>query len=133
MKQTTIPEEMYDNILKACDILLMNEIKANTVVLNGNKFGVFVKRGYRPTIFGMAVEYANLPKDIDFFVQYKEPQPMTNADRIRNMSDTELANYLSGLCDGCVNCPMYYSEEDDECIKHCNSAWQEWVRKEAEE
>lgn len=58
----------------------------------------------------------------------------TNADRIRNMGDTELANFLSGLCDGCINCPMYYckSEEDDECMKRCNSAWQEWVRKEAE-
>ena len=63
----------------------------------------------------------------------KEMHKKTNADRIRKMGDTELANFLSGLCNGCVNCPMYYFGEVDECIKHCNSFWQKWVRKEAEE
>lgn len=63
---------------------------------------------------------------------YPDAKP-SNADRIRNMGDIELANFLSGLTNGCVNCPMYYPEEDDECIKRCNSAWQEWVRKESED
>ena len=60
-------------------------------------------------------------------------KPQTNADRIRSMGDIELGNFLSGLCNGCVNCPMYYPEENDECVKNCNSAWQEWVKQESEE
>lgn len=64
-----------------------------------------------------------------------EQRAMTNADRIRKMGDIELANFLSGLCDGCINCPMYDEWQigtADECGKHCNSSWQNWVKRESE-
>ena len=66
------------------------------------------------------------------YVKNEEDSKPTNADRIRNMGDIELANFLSGLtmC-GCFNCPMY-PEEDDDCVKNCNTAWQNWLKQESE-
>lgn len=39
-------------------------------------------------------------------------QPKTNSDRIRNMTDEDLADFLGGIADNCSynacdNCPMY--------------------------
>lgn len=39
-------------------------------------------------------------------------KPMTNADRIRHMTDEELSDFLGGIADNCSygtcdNCPMY--------------------------
>lgn len=70
------------------------------------------------------------------YVKKEADSKPTNADRIRNMGDIELANFLSGLTYGCVNCPMYDEWQigtADECGKNCNSSWQEWVRKESED
>lgn len=56
-----------------------------------------------------------------FHLHKEEPfmPPMTNGDRIRAMSDEELAKFISspcqyqaGECDGYRNCG------DDECLKH---------------
>ena len=75
--------------------MLEHGIEANSVTLNGKKYGKLIKNlppNMKPTIFGMAVkaDYA-LPDDYDFLIQYEPPQPQTNADRIRAMSDEELA------------------------------------------
>lgn len=72
--------------------------------------------------------YSCLTAD-EVFLKYEAAS--TNADHIRSMDDVELANFLSGLSMGCVNCPMYYPEENDECVKHCNTAWQEWLKQES--
>ncbi len=90
-------DELMRQIFTAKEELFKKEIEANTVILNGQKYSVMVKDGYRPSIFGMAVETEFLPVEWDFIVQQKiEPQqPPTNADRIRAMSDEELAEWLA--------------------------------------
>ena len=49
----------------------------------------------------------------------------TNAERIRNMTDEELAEFLGGK--GCVDCKRECEEV------HCESCWLEWLKQEAEE
>jgi hypothetical protein len=65
-------------------------------------------------------------------------KPMTNADRIRAMSDEELAKFLEcfELCDHCTehhrlgDVRFYQGEKcDEQCEQHC---W-EWLRQPAEE
>ena len=117
-------EEFCRNVIAAQEKMLEEEIEANVIVLNGKKFSFLNKPGWTPTLFGMKVEYANLPESIDFFLQHRiEPKyPQTNADRIRAMTDEELAKYFSIYC-----------WSDDWC-KHqrkCEECWLEWLREEA--
>ena len=55
---------------------------------------------------------------------------MTNADRIRNMSDEELAMFIGNLAE-CTSCDLQCSEStttiDECCRKHL-----EWLQSEAE-
>lgn len=58
---------------------------------------------------------------------------MTNGDRIRSMTDEELAKWLNGICNmcisesGCTGCPMY-----DGCAADVD--WQEeWLKQEVQE
>lgn len=95
-------DELCEAILTAQEEMLKCKVEANSVTLNGRKYGKLIENcppNMKPTIFGMAVkaDYA-LPDDYDFLVQYEPPQPQTNADRIRGMSDAELAEYLSNIC-----------------------------------
>lgn len=92
-------DELVDSILTAKEEMLKHKIEANSVTLNGRKYGKLIEDyplNIKPTIFGMAVkaEYA-LPDDYDFLVQYEPPQPATNADRIRAMTDEELADFIA--------------------------------------
>lgn len=128
-------DELMQNILTAQEEMLKYKIEANSVTLNGRKYGKLIENcppNMKPTIFGMAVkaDYA-LPDDYDLLVQYEPPQPMTNYDSIRSMSVEELAEWLErnyGCTPSCVamtpDCPK--SEKD------CVQAWKEWLRKEAE-
>lgn len=66
---------------------------------------------------------------IDYF------KPMTNADRIRNMSDEELAEFLEGftICDHCE----YYKNErctlDNPCVHGFAQAMaQKWLQAEVD-
>lgn len=91
-------DELLRAIADAREELLKHKIEANTVILNGRKYGCLFEPGLRPSIFGMAVECdAAIPDRYDFIVQYREPEPLTNADRIRSMKDEELARLLSGI------------------------------------
>lgn len=59
-------------------------------------------------------------------------EPITNADRIRSMSDEELAEWLAHLTD-CVNCPC--RDPYDQCDTvdgSCKKQWLEWLKEEAE-
>ena len=47
---------------------------------------------------------------------------MTNADRIRFMSDEELAKWLASL----ATCPNPYPEW--KCRKTCRECWVEWLK-----
>lgn len=62
-------------------------------------------------------------------------EPMTNADRIRNMTDEELAEYIYGVSEGiaeCVEC-----EEDCDFCEHedevCKNRMLKWLQAEVKE
>ena len=81
-------EELMDRLCVAQEELLKREIEANTVVINGKKYGelfdfVFAGKYYHtPSIFGMAIEMANLPNDYDFIVQYRMYPPRSEYDQL---------------------------------------------------
>lgn len=54
---------------------------------------------------------------------------MTNADRIRAMTDEELANFVS-LCCGwtCAECPVSKECDGDKCF----GTWLDWMKQEAQ-
>lgn len=52
-------------------------------------------------------------------------KPITNADRIRAMSDEALAGWLSIYCRG--KTPPY-----EPCRNSCEACWLDWLREEAE-
>ena len=116
--------ELMESILKAKEQMLRHNIEANSVTLNGRKYGMLIESlpsNIKPTIFGMAVkaDYA-LPDDYDFLVQYEPPQPKTNADRIRSMTDEELAEYLDGVCHDLWQ--MF--------VKDPKKMWLDWLKQE---
>ncbi len=59
-------------------------------------------------------EYVEYKHDVLY--GYVDSYHLTNADRIRNMSDEELAEFLEIVADGCDSCPMLkectYSDEE---------------------
>ena len=77
-------------------------------------------------MFGCALAIRELRKAME-----QEQKPMTNADRIRAMSDEELCDFLhkkTWLCEShqlCVDCPKYHKE------KGCLST-DEWLKQPAE-
>lgn len=60
---------------------------------------------------------------------------MTNADRIRSMSDEELAEFIIGLNDCCLAgiglCDC--SKENKDCSEICESKTRKWIQSEVEE
>ena len=115
--------ELLDRILEAQTLLLDKKIEANTVILNSNKYSVFIEPGYIPTVFGMAVEFANLPLEHDFIVQYKT-RKTTNADHIRSMTDEELAKSITDdLCDRVCHSPL-------SCDGNCEIQVLDWLKQE---
>ena len=135
MRASLFAKDFYERIIEAQNLALMNEINANTVVINGRKYGMLkYKPGFVPTIFGMKAEArADMPGEWDFFLQERPPQPKTNADRVRAMTDEELAAYHSRM----IGCPMNELESfehctvDDGCMP-CQ-CWLDWLREEAKE
>jgi hypothetical protein len=125
-------DELMGSILTAQEQMFQHSIEANSVTLNGRKYGKLIESlppNIKPTIFGMAVkaDYA-MPDDYDFLVQYEPPKPKTNADRIRSMSDEELATYLDNM-QGLA----YINGFDSEPIRlypNNYGAWIEWLRQE---
>ncbi|MBE6977640.1 MAG: hypothetical protein E7438_03250 [Ruminococcaceae bacterium] len=60
-------------------------------------------------------------------------KPKTNADRIRAMSDEELAELFHGFCDNgerCVYCPLY--EKSCAGVHSDVPKWLEWLQQPAE-
>ena len=56
-------------------------------------------------------------------------KPMTNADRIRSMTDEELAEFLPGYKFG-FNCPP---GEREQCPGECVPCWRTWLQQEVKE
>ena len=62
-------------------------------------------------------------------IGYVPTEPKTNADRIRSMTDEELAEFIEGAC--CP--PVCYTKHFDECQKEdCVPCWLAWLKKEVE-
>lgn len=77
--------------------------------------------------------------DKDYALIHKfimESKPKTNADRIRNMSDEELASVLFDSCIESMNleeCPCSGEESDNNKIREkCKKCILEWLQSEAE-
>lgn len=62
----------------------------------------------------------------------KSVRPLTNADKIRNMSDEELAHLFVEDYWGCFECPEYPKQdfENLDCTEKCKEHCLEWLRKE---
>lgn len=58
------------------------------------------------------------------------PKIVTNADRIRSMSDEALANFLCGLFE-CVDCP-HADQCKTEILLEWADGWLNWLRQPAE-
>ena len=113
--------ELCEAILTAQEEMLKYKIEANSVTLNGRKYGKLIENcppNMKPTIFGMTVkaDYA-LPDDYDFLVQYEPPQQQTNADRIRAMTDEELIKHICCPYDQCID--LY---------KPCSDCIRSWLK-----
>ena len=72
----------------------------------------------------------------------EEYKPRTNADRIRNMSDEELAEYISSgeICAICPECEFYGKEglcylddESGETENNCSEGILKWLQSEVKE
>ena len=123
--------ELCEAILNAQDEMLKHKIEANSVTLNGRRYGKLIEHcppNMKPTIFGMTckVDYA-MPDDYDFLVQYEPPHPKTNADRIRSMTDEELAERLVDHID-CDLCPV--QKEFSVFINGCKRTLLDWLKEE---
>lgn len=121
--------ELCEAILTAQNEMLKCKIEANSVTLNGRKYGKLINNcppNMKPTIFGMAVKTDySIPDDYDFLVQYESPQPQTNADKIRNMTDDKLAEFLGKIVQS-YTLPIAFIGN----IMIDN--WLDWLKQEAE-
>ena len=61
--------------------------------------------------------------------------PVTNADRIRAMSDEELAIILAEGCHNTRECPTICAPiyPFDEVVESCAKCWLEWLKQEVDE
>lgn len=59
------------------------------------------------------------------------PKPITNADRIRSMTDEELADWLGVYCNG-----QTAQEVGKPCVSDmgsCEECWLDWLKRESED
>ena len=116
----SILSELFRRVTDAKELMLKHEIEANTVVLNNRKYAALVdKLKWYPTICGLKAEVAPLMDDVDFIVQRR---PMTNADRIRAMTDEKLVKHLACQWAECKSMDV----ECDKCLL-------DWLKQEVEE
>lgn len=126
-------KELYERIIEAQNLWLKEEIEANAVVINGRKYGMLINQpGFVPTLLGMKVETKDtMPDEWDFFLQVRPPQPQTNADRLRAMSEEELAEWMATIEKNCYARCGFKSN-----FKRFNNQWLDWLKdtvKEADE
>ena len=131
-------DELMRSILTAQDEMLKCAVEANSVTLNGRRYGKLVENcppNMKPTIFGMAVKVDySMPDDYEFLVQYEPPEPTTNADRVRSMSDEELAALCESGCPPRRGCPDLTKEDVDKSYHElCQKCWLDWLKQEAGE
>ena len=54
-----------------------------------------------------------------------EPKPMTNADRIRSMTDEEMAEWMAKYCERKTVCPNFGAHD---CQASCKQCWLGWLK-----
>ena len=130
MSGHSIYDELCDAIFHAQEEMLKENIEANSVTLNGRKYWKIIPVNdpyLKPTIFGMAVSVDyTMPDSVDFTVQYVQPKPrwkMTNGDKIRAMSDEELATWLGDM----LGVYPFGTEQWN------REKWLDWLKEEVEE
>ena len=62
-----------------------------------------------------------------------DDKPMTNAERIRNMDDKELAEFLLKVNRTIPNCMFVDCKYDDELEGNCENCFLEWLQAEVSE
>ena len=90
-------KSIYELIADAIHEATRNNIKADSIVINRNLVRVPERYGEYPTMICGLKAYntsCDLPDDYLFAV-LQDNSPMTNADRIRAMTDEELAHFLA--------------------------------------
>lgn len=68
----------------------------------------------------------------DYYAKYSRPKSKTNADRIRSMSNEELAVWIaetSNCSDWCILNEQCKTKQDYEC---CINVWFNWLKEKAE-
>ena len=65
-------------------------------------------------------------------VRYSPEKPMTNADKIRQMSDEELAEFITGAAYDFVERPGMCDVCDTVTVQHCKGCWLDWLKQEVE-
>lgn len=126
-------DELMRRILEAENEAFKVKVKANTVVVNGRKYGVLKDTpGFVNTLFGMKLETpVDMPDNCDFFLQERPPVLKTNGDSIRSMTDEELADTFNGGCPNGdrLNCRKYYKNGGRDCF----NCWLDWLKSPVEE
>ena len=96
---------LMQRILDAQEQMLKHEVEANTVIINGNKYGDLARdinackyTSFTPCIFGMAAVADNLPNDYDFIIQHRTMQPITEYERLVN-ENNDLKRKLKAISD----------------------------------
>lgn len=76
-------------------------------------------------LFCMSVTEVN-GEDFEKMVNKKDcrKRVFTNADKVRNMNDEELANFMAEK----PLCP----KPKEECVFYCSKCWSEWLKQPAE-
>ena len=72
-----VTRELMERVREAENQMLLHDVEANTVLVNGHKYGMLPPHpGLVPTLFGMRLETRDdLPDDWDFLIQYRKPEP----------------------------------------------------------
>lgn len=104
-------------------VAVVNETGCNACAFFDDVFCPMAPCGPEGRSDGRNVIFVEVPKP--------EPKPKTNADRIREMSNEELAGFLSDITD-CVICPIH-----DFCKANkyeiCCKAMLHWINSSVEE
>lgn len=116
-----VPNSPYELILEAIKESIKADIKANSIVINRNLVKVPEAFGQYPAmICGLKCHFTSndLPDDYLFSVLH-DSRPMTNADRIRAMTDEELKAFLIDVDLNKAGSPFI-------------TEWGEWLKQPAE-
>ena len=78
------------------------------------------------------IDFVNLPQtEVQMIAEYLKKHPKTNADRIRSMTDEELANFIFD-CVACDDCPIGSTKCKREFAK-CHDAALDCLKQETKE